>query len=99
MSVSTLIFLAGLFLPPVILLAAGHAYRHRSATVRAAFWGGVAGYALGGAVTAVAVHFPTMAWADAATARDMAVHGSLLVGPLLGALIGAGIAWTRGRVR
>lgn len=85
--------LAGVFGPPLLMLALGHAYRHRSPGVRGAFWGGVVGYSLGVVLTVAAMLLPAVAWAGGSAAREFAVHGSLLAAGTLGIAVG----WVLGR--
>jgi len=80
--------LLGLFGPPLLLLAVGHAYRHRSSKARAAFWGGVVGYGVGVVLTTLALMLPSVAWAEGSLLRSGAVHWSLLAGGVAGAAVG-----------
>jgi len=84
--------LAGLLAVPILLLWAGHRLRHRSARVRGAFWGATAGHSLGMLVTLGAAHYPPVSW-DGSGWRSAAVHGSMLAGALLGALVGTALKW------
>lgn len=85
MSAGQVVLLAGVFVPPLLMLAMGHSYRHRTSAARSAFWGGVVGYGVGVLLTVAAMLLPTVAWAGA---REVIVHGSLLAGGLLGMAAG-----------
>lgn len=94
MSAAHAVLLAGIFAPPLLLLAVGHAYRHRSHTTRGLFWGGVVGYGVGLGITAVAMLVPAVDWTGGSPLREMVVHAGPLVGGLLG--MGMGRALARG---
>ena len=94
----TLALLAGLLVAPALLLWAGHRLRRRSARMRGAFWGGLAGHSLGLMVTLAAVHYPPVHW-DGAPLRTAAIHASMLLGAVLGAAVGAMLRWRGGGVR
>lgn len=87
MSLSMMALLAGLFVVPVALLWMGHRLRRRSAGWRGAFWGAVAGHALGMLVTVMALHYPPIPWDDGGS-RSALVHGAMLLGGILGGAIG-----------
>lgn len=95
MTAAQAVLLAGIFLPPVILLAVGHAYRHRSTTVRGAFWGGVLGYGVGVVVTAAALLAPTVGWTGGSPLRALLIHGTLLAASALGMAVGGALAALR----
>lgn len=95
MSAANVILLAGVFAPPLLLLAMGHAYRHRSAWARGAFWGGVVGYGVGLVLTAAAMLVPAVDWTGGSPLREMVVHA----GPLAGGLLGLGMGWALAAAR
>lgn len=95
MSAAHAALLAGIFAPPLVLLAIGHAYRHRSHPARGLFWGGVVGYGAGLVATAAAMLVPAVDWTGGSPLREMVVHA----GPLAGALLGMGVGWLLARGR
>lgn len=86
--------LLGLFAAPAALLVLGGALRRRGPAARGAFWGGVAGHALGLAVTLAATLYPPVPW-EGAPWREAAVYG----GPAAGALLGVALGTALGRRR
>lgn len=94
MSLSLLALLTGLFVVPVALLWMGHRLRRRPAAWRGAFWGAVAGHALGMLVTVAALHYPPVPWGEGGV-RSVLVHGAML----LGAVLGGAIGWMMGARR
>lgn len=82
---------AGLFVVPVLLLWLGHGMRDRSRTQKNIFWGGVIGHSLALAATLSAAMLPPIWWAGGPFWRDFAVHWSLLLGAVAGALLGAAL--------
>ena len=95
MSAARVALLAGVFGPPLLLLAMGHAYRHRSHPVRGSFWGGVVGYGAGLVLTGSAMLVPAVDWTGASPLREMVVH----TGPLAGCLLGLAVGWALARGR
>jgi len=94
MSVARLVFLVGMFGPPLLLLAMGRSYRQRSVPARGAFWGGVFGYGVGVVLTLLAMLEPAVAWSDSLM-RELTVHGGLLAG----SVVGMGSGWALGARR
>lgn len=94
MSLATLALLAGLFAVPVVLLWMGHRLRRRPAAWRGAFWGAVAGHALGMLVSVGALHYPPVLWGDGGW-RTLLVHWAML----LGAVLGGAVGWMMGARR
>jgi len=80
------LLLLGIFGVPLLLLAAGHRFRRLSRRMRGAFWGGVAGYAIGVIIWAIAAIAPAQMWSSG-NVRFLAV---VLALPLSG---GAGFAF------
>ena len=89
MSAAHVVLLAGIFVPPLVLLTMGHAYRHRSPGARGAFWGGVVGYGAGLVMGAAAMLVPAVDWTGDSALRETVVHA----GPLAGCLLGLGVGW------
>lgn len=87
--------LAGLFLVPAVLLWLGTRLRDRTGPARGAFWGGVAGHAVGLAITLTAAMCPPVWWAGGPFWRDFAVHWS----PMLAALAGGAVGIAAVRLR
>lgn len=96
MTAGQVALLAGLLVAPALLLRLGGALRRRSAAMRGAFWGGVAGHALGAAATLAAMLLPPVVWSGGPAWREAAVFGSLAAGAALGAAIGAALATRKG---
>jgi hypothetical protein len=94
-SAAQAVLLAGIFAPPLLLLAVGHTYRHRSHPARGLFWGGVVGYGVGLVVTALAMLVPAVDWAGGSALRAAVVHA----GPLAGGLLGIAAGWALARLR
>ena len=91
MTAGLLALLAGLFVAPALLLWLGHGLRRRPERWRRAFWGAVAGHSVGMLLTLGASHYPPVHWAGGSGWRDAAVHGSMLLGAVLGGAIGAAL--------
>lgn len=81
--------LIGLFVVPVALLWLGHRLRRRTARQRAIFWGALWGHVAAMLVATVAVTIPAEGWSAQDLARGMLGYGSLVLLPLLGAVVGA----------
>lgn len=92
MSLSTAVFVTGLFGVPVFLLWYGHRLRRRGPRERSAFWGAVIGHCVAGTLAVVAGMIPPEAWTAEQYARGFGGLWSLLVIPLAGGLIGATFA-------
>ncbi len=95
MSAAHAALLAGIFAPPLVLLAVGHTYRNRSHPARGLFWGGVVGYGVGLVVTAAAMLVPAMDWTGGSPLRASVVHAGPLAGALLGMAVGRLLARRR----
>jgi hypothetical protein len=78
--------LLGLFVVPLVLLAAGHRLRERSTRVRGAFWGGVVGHSIAAIIAVTAMHWPPVIWTG--EVRTALALWSMLLGGVLGMLIG-----------
>lgn len=88
MTAGVLALLAGMFGVPGLLLWLGHGLRRRPPAWRRAFWGAVLGHTLGVLLTLAAVLYPPVHW-EGDGWRDAAVHGSMLLGAVLGGAAGA----------
>ena len=97
MSIAEVVFLAGLVLPPAVLLWLGQGFRNRSWELKWVFWGGITGYAGITVVWLVALMLPPVSWTAGHGGRPLVVYGGLLVGGLAGALVGFAAAKTRSR--
>ena len=81
--------LIGLFAVPAFLLWAGHHWRHRSARVRGAFWGGLVAHSVAALVATAAGLYRPAEWASDDVLRGFLGFWSMLVFFLVGAAIGA----------
>lgn len=88
MSIHLLVFLAGLFVVPVIMLAVGHKLRRRSPRVRSAFWGAVIGYCIAGTLAVSLGMVPPEAWQPEERFRGFIGLWSMVVMPAIGAAVG-----------
>ena len=83
--------LLGLFAAPAFLLWAGHHWRHTTARMRGAFWGGLIAHSAAALLATAAGVFWPYEWGAADTWRGFFGFWSMLVLFLLGALIGAAV--------
>ena len=81
--------LAGVFGVPLALLWLGHRVRRRPPTWRGAFWGGLIAHVLIAPVAMIAAMSPAAQWEPTDTVRGALGFWSLLLAPLLGAIIGS----------
>lgn len=93
MTIGIVAMLVGLFVVPVVLLLAGHRLRRRSPARRRMFWGALAGYGVASVAALWAGMSPAAMWASGDTVRGFLGFWLLLVGPAVGALVGA--IWRR----
>jgi hypothetical protein len=98
-SLGLVVFLAGLFGVPLVLLQGSHALRKRSPRYRAVFWGAVIGHCVAAVMAVAFAMFPPEAWTSEDTMRGFAGLWSLLLLPAAGALIGALAPRGRGTAR
>ena len=89
MTPGTLAMLAGLFAVPAALLWAGHRLRRRSTRWRGAFWGALVAHLALMPVAMVAAMLPPSEWSPDDRWRGFLGFWAPLVGPLLGAAVGA----------
>jgi hypothetical protein len=87
MSFHLLPFLIGLFVVPLGLLWLGHRLRRRSVRAHRAFWGGVIGYCVSGPLAVVWGMIPPESWESGETVRGFVGLWSMLIFPLLGAVV------------
>lgn len=88
MTVSFMAMLLGLFVVPLVLLILGHKFRQKTHRQRAMFWWGLSGHVVAVVIATVAAFWPPAFWAATDTTRGLAGFWSLLLLPLLGAVIG-----------
>jgi hypothetical protein len=81
--------LLGLFAAPAFLLWAGHHWRHKSARIRGAFWGGLLAHTLAALIATVAGLYRPAEWAASDLWRGFFGLWSMLVFFAIGAAIGA----------
>ena len=87
MSLNIIVFLVGLFGVPIALLAIGHKLRRRSPRTKAVFRGAIIGHCIAGTVAVIWGMIPPEAWEPTESARGFAGLWSLLLLPVLGALL------------
>jgi hypothetical protein len=84
-----LAMLIGLFGVPVVLLWAGHHWRHRSARIRGAFWGGLIAHTIAALLATAAGVFWPSEWDSDDAVRGFFGFWSMLLMFIAGALTGA----------
>ena len=84
--------LAGLFLVPLALLWAGHRFRRRSSRWRGAFWGALVTHLVVATVAMFAAMIPPTEWAADDRWRGFLGLWAMLIGPVIGAIVGAAVA-------
>lgn len=89
MSPGILVFLAGLFLVPIILLWWGHRIRRLEPRRRRAFWGAVIGHCVAGTIAVTLGMIPPEAWTEGETMRGFFGLWAMLLLPVVGGLTGA----------
>ena len=95
MSLAMVVFLLGLFGVPIALLLGGHRLRRRSPRAHAIFWGAVIGHCVAGILAVVWGMIPPEAWTPEDKARGFVGLWSLLLFPVIGALVAASIQRSR----
>ena len=95
MSPGFIAFVLGAFGIPMALLAFGHRLRRRAPRERKAFWGAVIGHCIAGILAVTFGMIPPEAWTSEETFRGFAGLWSLLVLPVIGAIIGLVMARER----
>ena len=89
MDLDRLVFLAGLLVVPLALLAMGHRFARRSPRVRGAFWGALFAYALAALVALWVSMSPAAEWEGSDLLRGFLGFWAMLVAPLVGGTLGA----------
>lgn len=89
MSIATLVFIIGLYIVPLGLLAWGHKIRRLSPTSRGAFWGAVLGHCFAGTMAVILGMIPPENWTSEETLRGFFGLWAMLALPLVGAAGGA----------
>lgn len=84
-----LALLLGLFAAPAFLLWAGHHWRHRSARIRGAFWGGLIAHSVAALIATAAGLYPPAEWSGDDRWRGFFGLWSMLVLFAVGAAVGA----------
>ena len=84
--------LTGAFGVPVVLLVLGHQFRRRSPRARRMFWGAVIGHLLAVPIACAAAIYPAAEWDAGDRLRGALGLWSLLVLPLVGALVSVSLA-------
>jgi hypothetical protein len=89
MNAGIAVFLAGLFLVPIILLWWGHRLRRLDPPRRRAFWGAIIGHCVAGTLAVTLGMIPPEAWTEGETVRGFFGLWSMLLFPLAGGITGA----------
>ena len=89
MSIGTLVFIIGLYVMPIGLLAWGHKIRRLSPKSRRAFWGAIVGHCVAGTLAVTLGMIPPEEWTAEETLRGFVGLWALLAFPLVGAAAGA----------
>jgi len=87
MTIHVAVFLIGLFVVPLVLLAYGHRLRRRSPRGRSGFWGAVIGHCIALVLAVVLGMIPPEPWTADDTWRGFLGLWSLLVFPVVGSAI------------
>lgn len=86
MTIGVVVFLAGLFLVPIGLLAWGHKIRRLSPGSRRAFWGAVIGHCVAGTLALTLGMIPPETWTAEETVRGFFGFWAMLLFPVVGAV-------------
>jgi hypothetical protein len=89
MRLGIVVFIVGLYLVPVGLLAWGHKIRRLSPKSRRAFWGAILGHCLAGTLALTLGMIPPENWTEAEKIRGFFGLWAMLVFPVVGGLTGA----------
>ena len=89
MSVGTLVFIVGLYVVPLVLLAWGHKIRRLSPGSRRAFWGAIIGHCVAGTLAVTWGMIPPEDWTADEAVRGFFGFWAMLALPLAGAIGGA----------
>ena len=89
MSAGTLVFIVGLYIVPVALLAWGHKIRRLGPVSRRAFWGAIVGHCVAGTLAVTLGMLPPENWTSEETMRGFFGLWAMLAFPLIGGIGGA----------
>lgn len=89
MSFGIVVFLLGLYVMPLVLLAWGHKIRRLSPKSRRAFWGAIIGHCVAGVLALTLGMIPPESWTSEETIRGFFGLWGLLLLPLVGGAAGA----------
>jgi hypothetical protein len=89
MSPGIAVFLLGLYVMPLVLLAWGHKIRRLSPKSRRAFWGAIIGHCAAGVLAVTLGMIPPESWTSEETVRGFFGLWALLLLPLVGGAAGA----------
>lgn len=92
MSAGLIAMLTGIFVVPGVLVWAGQGLRRRSARWHSAFWGAVIAHALIIPIGLLAAFLPPESWSAGDFWRGLFGFWGFLLGPVLGAVVGAGLS-------
>lgn len=86
MSIGTVVFLIGIYIVPLVLLAWGHKVRKLSPGSRRAFWGAIIGHCVAGTLAVTLGMIPPENWTAEETVRGFFGFWALVLFPALGAV-------------
>jgi hypothetical protein len=89
MNAGTVVFIVGLYVVPIVLLAWGHKIRRLSPKSRRAFWGAIIGHCVAGILAVTLGMIPPEAWTSEETIRGFFGLWALFLLPLIGGATGA----------
>lgn len=89
MNIGTLVFIVGLYIVPLALLAWGHKIRRLSPTSRRAFWGAIIGHCVAGTLAITLGMIPPEDWTSEETVRGFFGLWAMFAFPLIGGIGGA----------
>lgn len=87
MTAGTIVFLLGLYVVPLVLLAWGHRVRRLSTRNRRAFWGAIIGHCVAVVAALFAGMLPPESWTDDSVLRGILGFWGLFVLPLGGSVV------------
>ena len=87
MSAGVAVFLIGLYVMPIVLLAWGHRIRRLSPGMRRAFWGAITGHCIAGVLAVTLGMIPPEAWTAEEPIRGFFGLWALLALPVTGAAV------------
>ena len=89
MSPGILVFIIGVYIVPIALLAGGHKIRRLSPRSRRAFWGAILGHIVAGTIAVTWGMIPPESWTAEETARGFFGLWAMLLFPVIGGIGGA----------